>query len=114
MNTLMLEGWCKPPGAQQPLPLEPIGFHISERCHLQLEAAEEELLRTHEKEKFIDVDARELELDMPAGCGRLVDCQLRVYLGGMDHKRGQFHLVGHRALDNSLVYTNAVMVDLLG
>lgn len=28
--------------------------------------------------------------------------------------RGQFHIVGHRASDNGLVYTKSVMVDQLG
>jgi hypothetical protein len=113
MNTLTVEGWCKKPGAQA-MPLERIRFHISERCHRQLEAAEEELHRTHEPEKFVGVDMRELALQTPAECGPLVKCQLRVYLGGMDNRRGQFHLVGHRSSDDSLVYTNAVMVDQLG
>ena len=34
------------------------------------------------------------------------DPMFRVYLGGVEH-RGQFHLVGHRASDGSLIYTNA-------
>jgi hypothetical protein len=114
MNTLTVEGWCRKSDAQPPMPLERIRFHISDRCHLQLEAAEEELRRTHEPEKFVDVDMRELALQTPAECGPLAHCQLRVYLGGMDNSRGQFHLVGHRASDDSLVYTNAVMVDQLG
>lgn len=114
MNTLTVEGWCKTSDTQSPIPLEQIRFHINERCHRQLEAAEEELRHTQAVEKFVDVDMRELRLQTPAACGPLADCQLRVYLGGMDNSRGQFHLVGHRASDDSLVYTNAVMVDQLG
>lgn len=114
MNTLTVEGWCKKSDVHQPMPLEMISFHISDQCHLKLEAAEEELHKTNAREKFIDVDVSDLELQTPAECGPLSDCQLRVYLGGMDNDRGQFHLVGHRASDNGLVYTNAVMVDQLG
>ncbi len=113
MDNLMVEGWCKRPGADKPTRLEQIRFHISPRCHLELEAAEEELYRTHEPEKLVNVDVDELDLEMPAEVGPLSDCQLRVYLAALDN-RGVFHLVGHRASDNSLVYTNAVMVDQLG
>jgi hypothetical protein len=35
---------------------------------------------------------------------------MRVYLSA---ERGQFHLVGHRASDGSLIYTNAVLIDQL-
>jgi hypothetical protein len=28
-------------------------------------------------------------------------------------QRGQFHLVGHRASDGSLIYTNALLIALL-
>jgi len=49
----------------------------------------------------------------PQECGPLSDCRLRVYLSAGD-ERGQFHLVGHRASDGSLIYTNAVMIDQLG
>jgi len=54
-----------------------------------------------------------MELITPEECGPLSDCQLRVYLSAGD-QRGQFHLVGHRASDGSLIYTNAVMIDQLG
>ena len=113
MDNLMVEGWCKQPGMDKPTRLERIRFHISPQRHLELEAAEEELYRTHEPEKLVDVDMGELALEMPPEVGQLADCQLRVYLGALDN-RGLFHLVGHRASDNSLVYTNAVMVDQLG
>ncbi|POA17870.1 hypothetical protein C1886_19770 [Pseudomonas sp. FW300-N1A1] len=41
----------------------------------------------------------------PQGNKPLADCQMRVYL---HCERGQFHLVGHRASDGSLIYSNAV------
>jgi len=113
MTTYTVEGWCRQPGAQKPLPLEQIHFSISDECHLQLEAVEHELQRTHRREEFVDVDIDELDLQMPPACGPLSDCRLRVYLGGMDNQRGHFHLVGHRAADRSLVYTNPIMVDQL-
>jgi hypothetical protein len=117
MDNLTIEGWCRKPGAEAPIPVEGISFHISAACHLELEAAEEELLKTQAPEKFVDVEMASLALEMPSGIGPLSDCQLRVYIGSMDgslDRRGQFHLVGHRASDNGLVYSNAVMVDQLG
>lgn len=113
MDNLTVEGWCRKPGAEKPMPLDQISFHISPDCHLMLESAEEELHKTHAAEKFVDADISELHLSMPPEVGALSDCKLRVYLGRSDH-RGQFHLVGHRASDNALVYTNSVMVDQLG
>jgi hypothetical protein len=113
MTTLNVEGWCRSANGEAAMPLEQVRFHISEACHRALEAAEEELQRTHATEKFVEVSPRELRLEMPSGCGPLVDCKLRVYLGGMDNERGQFHLVGQRLNDGSLVYTNPVMVDVL-
>jgi len=113
MNTLLVEGWCKMPGVEHAVPVEGIRFRISEACHLDLEAAEEELRRTHAPETVINVDTASMELQLPEGFAPLADCRLRVYLGPLD-SRGQFHLVGHRASDNALVYTNAVMVDQLG
>lgn len=113
MDNLAVDGWCKAPGAEQPIPLEDIRFYISPACHLALEAAEEELDKTHALEKFVDVDMDVLKLEVPAEVGPLSDCRLRVYLSPLDN-RGQFHIVAHRASDNGLVYTNSVMVDQLG
>lgn len=113
MDNLTVDGWCKAPGAKKPIPLEDVRFHISPDCHLALEAAEEELLLTEAPEKFLDVDLDALKLEMPPEVGLLSDCRLRVYLGPPD-SRGQFHIVGHRASDSSLVYTNPVMIDQLG
>ena len=113
MNTYTVEGWYRKSG-ERPVPLEHIHFSISDARHLQLEAAEEELMRTHAPEKLVDVDMREIDLHMPRDCGPLSDCRLRVYLGGHGQQRGQFHLIGHRAADGSLVYTNSIMVDQLG
>ena len=113
MDTLTVEGWCEKSGVDKPVPLEKIRFHISAACHRELEAAEDELHKTKAPEKFIEVDMAALALEMPAAVGPLSDCRFRVYLGPLDG-RGQFHLVGHRASDNDLVYTNPVMVDQLG
>jgi len=49
-------------------------------------------------------------LKLPEGYGPLSDCQMRVYI---HNERGQFHLVGHRASDGSLIYSNAVLIDQL-
>ncbi|MOA19951.1 hypothetical protein D3C78_1403630 [compost metagenome] len=70
-------------------------------------------MRSRETEVMVDVDVASLDLVLPEGYGPLSDCQFRVYLGGED-QRGQFHLVGHRASDGSLIYSNAVMIDQLG
>ncbi len=112
MNTLSIEGWCKPAGAQKSTPIGLFHFRVSEPDHLRLEQAEERLQASGEAETMVDVDISTLELEPPQECGPLSDCQMRVYLDA--DKRGQFHLVGHRQSDGSLVYTNAVMVDQLG
>ncbi|MBO3273639.1 hypothetical protein [Pseudomonas schmalbachii] len=114
MNTLTIKGWCKPTGAQKSIPIGDIHFHVTDDDHLRLEQAEEHLQKTHEPEVMFDVDMGTLELVTPPECGPLSDCQMRVYLSRDDEQRGQFHLVGHRQSDGSLIYTNAVMVDQLG
>ncbi|MBT8766979.1 hypothetical protein [Metapseudomonas boanensis] len=113
MNTLTIKGWCKTSDAQKSTPMGDIHFRVNEADHLRLEEAEERLQETHEPEAMIDVDMSTMELITPDECGPLADCQLRVYLSA-DDQRGQFHLVGHRASDGSLIYTNAVMIDQLG
>lgn len=42
----------------------------------------------------------------------LIDCKLRGYLRPND-QRGQFHLVGQRQSDGSVIYTNAVLITQL-
>lgn len=113
MNTVTLDGWCKPANASDPIPVEAIHFSIDEEQHRKLERAEEELQRTGATEKLVDVDMSHLELQISPDCGPLEECQLRVYLSPID-QRGHFHLVGRRAGDRSLVYSNSVMVDQLG
>lgn len=113
MNTLTLEGWCKSEGASKSTPIESIHFSVSDQTHIQLEEVEERLKTTRDPEAFVDVDMRTMELETSTDCGPLCDCKLRVYLSPED-ERGHFHLVGHKASDGSLVYTNAVMVDTLG
>ena len=110
MSNLTIEGWCKPSGAQKSTPVGEISFDVDGPLHLRLEEAEERLQKTHEPEAMVDVDMNSMELVLPEGYGPLSDCQMRVYL---QHTRGQFHLVGHRASDGSLIYTNAVLIDQL-
>jgi hypothetical protein len=112
MNTLTIEGWHKPASDKKSIPMGEFHFRVNEPDHLRLEQAEERLQQSDEKEVFIDVDMSTMELVPPEECGPLADCQLRVYLSA--DQRGQFHLVGHRQSDGTLVYTNAVMVDQLG
>lgn len=113
MNTLTIEGWCKTSADAKSTPVGDIRFYVCEPVHLLLEQAEERLNKTHEAEIMVDVDLETLNLEVPAGYGPLSDCRMRVYLSE-DSTRGQFHLVGHRESDGSLIYTNAVMIDQLG
>jgi hypothetical protein len=110
MSALTIEGWCKVNGQKKSTPMGEIHFYVDGTLHKGLEDAEEHLQKTHEPEAMVDVDMDTLELNLPEGYGPLSDCQMRVYI----HKgRGQFHLVGHRASDGSLIYSNAVLIDQL-
>ena len=110
MSALTIEGWCKTGNDQKSTPTGEIHFYVDGPLHKRLEDAEERLQTTHEREAMVDVDMGSLELILPEGYGPLSDCQMRVYL---HHERGQFHLVGHRASDGSLIYSNAVLIDQL-
>ncbi|MBU6959580.1 hypothetical protein KRR23_17805 [Pseudomonas sp. CVAP len=110
MSALTIEGWCKISGNQKSIPVGEIHFDVDGPLHLRLEEAEEHLQQTHEPEAMVDVNMSSMDLIIPEGYGPLSDCQMRVYL---QHSRGQFHLVGHRASDGSLIYTNAVLIDQL-
>lgn len=115
MNTLSIEGWCKPGDQQMSTPIGLIEFHVPEADHLRLEKAEAQLGQTHTAETMVDLDISDLSLIMPEGCAPLTDCQYRVFLSSVSSEpRGQFHLVGHREGDGSLIYTSAVMIDQLG
>lgn len=108
MSTLTIEGWCKRDAAQKSTPVGDIHFDIQGPTHRLLEQAEEYLQQSHEAETMVDVDMDTMNLVLPEGYGPLVDCRLRVYLS--QEQRGQFHLVGHRAIDGSLIYSNAVLI----
>mgnify|MGYP000722136575 CR=1 FL=1 len=108
MSTLTIEGWSKANGDQRSTPVGDIHFDIEGATHTRLEQAEERLQQGSEKEVMVDVDMATMNLILPEGYGPLSDCQLRVYLS--DDDRGQFHLVGHRASDGCLIYTNAVLI----
>ncbi|EXF93462.1 hypothetical protein HK44_007190 [Pseudomonas fluorescens HK44] len=110
MSALTIEGWCKISGNQKSTPVGDIHFNVDGPLHVRLEQAEEHLQKTHEREAMVDVDMETMDLILPEGYGPLSDCQMRVYL---HDERGQFHLVGHRASDSSLIYTNAVLIDQL-
>lgn len=112
MSSFSIEGWCKTSSEQAPIPVEDISFYLNGIDHLHLEQAEEYLQRTHESDVMVDVDMTTLNLSMPAEYSPLSDCKLRVYLNA-DTQRGHFHLVGHRASDGSLIYSNAVLIDQL-
>ncbi|WDY56122.1 hypothetical protein [Pseudomonas sp. PSKL.D1] len=109
MSTLTIEGWCKGDGDRKSTPIGEVHFDIQGPTHTKLEQAEEQLQQTHARETMVDVDMALMNLVLPEGYGPLSDCQLRVYLS-QEEQRGQFHLVGHRASDGSLIYTNAVLI----
>lgn len=112
MSSFSIEGWHKANDAKKSTPLAPIDFYLSGLDHQHLEEAEEHLQKNHQREMMVDVDMTTLELHLPAECGPVRDCQLRVYLRD-DDQRGQFHLVGHLQSDGSLIYSNAVLIDQL-
>jgi hypothetical protein len=112
MSSFSIEGWCKTGTTQKSTPVEQIHFYLSGNDRLRLEQAEEHLQQSHAPEVMLDVDMATLDLQVPPDYGPLSDCQLRVYLRAED-QRGQFHLVGHRASDGSLIYTNALLIALL-
>jgi len=111
--TLDLEGWYKNPVSGTPTPIKNIHFRVTEECHLWLEKATEELQRSHQVEKFLDIDPEQLEVKISTDCGPLVNCQLRVYLKLGDDEQCHFHLVGNRQSDNSLAYSNSVLVNFV-
>jgi hypothetical protein len=108
MSALTIEGWCKPSRDKKSTPVGEIHFYVDVPLRKRLEDAEERLKATDEREVMVDVDMATLDLKVPEGYGPLSDCQMRVYL---HLERGQYHLVGHRASDGSLIYTNAVLID---
>ena len=110
MSNLTVEGWYKKNIDDKAIPLGNIHFYVDGPLHLRLERAEEHLQKTLEPETLVQVDMHSLDLKLPDECGPLSDCHMRVYL---HYDRGQFHIVGHRAVDGSLMYTNAILIDQL-
>lgn len=108
MSALTIEGWCKTSAEQKSTQIGEIHFYVDNPLRRRLEQAEEGLQKSHEREAMVDVDMSTLDLKLPEGYGPLSDCQMRVYL---HYDRGQYHLVGHRASDGSLIYSNAVLID---
>lgn len=112
MSAFDIESWCKKSPTEKSEPMGQMHFYISDDDHINLEQAEERLQKSGEKEARVDVDPRTFDLKPPPECGALSDYYLRVYLRP-DDQRGQFHIVGHRSSDGALVYTNAMMIDML-
>ncbi|MNO67399.1 hypothetical protein D3C76_582040 [compost metagenome] len=108
MSAMTIEGWCKTSPDQKSTPIGEIHFYVDVPLRQRLEQAEEQLKSSHGPEAMVDVDMSTLDLKLPEGYDPLSDCQMRVYLH-LD--RGQYHLVGHRASDGSLIYSNAVLID---
>ena len=106
---LTLETWHKPQRARRSEEIGITRLEIDEHQYRRLEEVELELRSSDAKEAFLDLQDDDVILQPPAKCGSLADCRLRVYLRD-DDDSGLFHLVGRRAKDDALVYTNSVMV----
>lgn len=113
MNTLTIEGWCKPEGASKSTRIESLHFRVSEEAHLAMEDAEEKLQDSGTTEVFVTPDMEGLELQTSADCGELTDCKFRVYLNA-DDQTSNFHLVAKRVSDGALIYSDAVLVEFIG
>lgn len=113
MNTLSIEGWCKPEGASESTRIESLHFRVSEEAHLEMEKAEKRMQESGEREAFVAADMNTLELATSDDCGELTDCKFRVYLSGDDHT-ANFHLVAKRVSDGALIYSDAVLVEFVG
>ncbi|MCC6076931.1 hypothetical protein ACFPTX_04440 [Pseudomonas sp. GCM10022188] len=112
MSSFEIESWCKRQPNEKSVPMGLMHFYIGGQNRRDLEEAEAYLQNSGEDEVLVPVDYNDLDLKTPPECGPLSDCRLRVYLR-KDDQRGQFHLVGHRASDGSLVYSNAMLIDAL-
>ena len=106
---LTLETWHKPKRAQQSEEIGITHLQIDERQYRRLEEAELELKHSGRQETFLQLEEEDIDLQPPQGLGTLTDCKLRLYLREADDS-GHFHLVGRRAQDDALVYTNSVLV----
>ncbi len=113
MNTLSIEGWCKPEGASKSTRIESLHFRVSEEAHLEMENAEKKLQDSGATEAFVTADMAGLELATSADCGELTDCKFRVYLNA-DDQTSNFHLVAKRVSDGALIYSDAVLVEFVG
>ncbi len=114
MNTFTIESWCKPAGAEKSVPMGLISFRVGEDYRLQMESIEDRLAANDdETQADIKVKLSSLELKTPEDCGELADASFHVFVHKHEH-RGHFFLKGHRATDDALIYSNAVLVDELG
>ena len=77
-----------------------------------LEELEKELMQSDEDTLLRDVSPETIHLETPAACGDLKECQLRL-VHENDLEASHVHVVARQASDNSLVYTDTVMVRML-
>lgn len=106
---LILETWHKPKQAKHSEEIGITRLHIDENQYRRLEQAELELKQSDCQEAFLDLEEEDIDLQPPQGFGALADCKIRLYLREADDS-GHFHLVGRRAQDDALIYTNSVLV----
>ena len=109
MHPFEIESHIKPEGAERSEDAGLVRFALPDAVYHRLEELEEELIESDRKETFIDVDPTALKLELPPEVPALRDCKLRLYVKSSDNK-GHFHIVGHRASDGALFYSNSIMV----
>lgn len=81
--------------------------------HLKLEKLEESMQAEGGSETYLDC-GREVDITNSDNIRDVSDWRVRVFLSRDDVRRGMFHLVGQRHSDQSVIYSNTVMVDQLG
>lgn len=85
---------------------------IEEPVYKMLEAMEQSLTQSNDREVFKSIDPADLHLAMPCACEGIESCKVRMYLDRED-SAGVFHIVGEGVADHSLIYTDAVKVRMI-
>lgn len=106
---LSLETFCKGADEQSSNEIGRSAVTVSADSYRKLEALEQQLRESDQQELFADIHDTAIDVETPDAVDQLRQCKVRLYLDG-EQQAAHFHLVGHRADDNSLIYTNPVLV----
>jgi hypothetical protein len=109
---LSLETFCKTPGEQRSSEIGRSELTVSAASYRKLEALEDKLRESDQQELFADVDDTAIEVETPAAVDGLKECKVRLYVD-REEQAAHFHVIGRQAGDNSLIYTNPVLVRTL-